>query len=196
VAKFPSIAKIRETLEFLGLPQVDPSAWYGGTMPELLRVTLNAGAIVPPIVSVSSFDQTFTTPSSTDTSFTIATAQNDGLVLIIKDLAITVNTGGNIDELRFGFIDPGATERRHLWRDFTNGPFPAGPYNFDNSDETRAWGARGLNSIVMYPDTLNTFGERSLEMRIISGVAAVKAVNLDWTEIRVRPEDFVAGASF
>lgn len=181
-------------LDDLGLSGVDAVQWFISTMPELVRVTINAGNMTPVIQLQESFDQTFTTPAQTDTSFTVSTAQNTGLVKIISNLAITPGTA-NIDEFRFGLIDPGATERRILWRDFTNGPFPIGPYNMDNSDETRAWGARGLNKIMLLPSNIASSGvDQSLEMRVIDGVGVVKIVNLDWQELSYRPEDFLAAA--
>jgi len=181
-------------LDDLGLSGVDAVQWFISTMPELLRVNINAGNMTPVIQLQESFNQDFISPAQTDTSFNVATAQNTGLIKIISNLAITPTTN-NIDEFRFVLIDPGATERRILWRDFTNGPFPLGPYNMDNSDETRAWGARGLNKIMLLPKEIASSGsDQSLEMRLIDGVGVVKSCNLDWQEISYRPEDFLAAA--
>jgi len=186
----PTNDEIRQALVDLALDQVDPSSWFAGTMPEILRVMLDAGPLKP--LPVFSFPQrsVFSTPAATSTAFDI-TGANPGTIRVLKNLTIRPLTA-NIDEIRIQKFDSVRTVE--MWRD-ASGPFAAGQYIGTDNAATRAWGALGLNNIVMYPpeltDTPNI--QRQVQIVLISAAALVKDIILDMTVVEFDSRLFNGG---
>jgi len=182
----PTIAQIRRALEDLGLPQVDPNSWFDGTMPEILRVILDAG----PIKALPTFNfmqnNLFTSAANTSQTFDI-TGANPGTIRIVNNMTVEIITA-NINRLRFQHFDGTVTDR--VWDEINLANFAVGPHIGTANQSTEAWGAQGLSSIVLYPPelTTNPNNQRQLQLRLFSAAAVVKTVdvNLNVTEFDSR----------
>lgn len=186
----PTIEQIRTVLVDLGLPQVDPSSWFDGTMPETLRVLLDAGPLKPQ--PAFSFQQrsVFSSLAVASVAFDI-TGANPGTIRVLKNLTIRPLTA-NIEEIRIQKFD--GTRTTEMWRDAT-GPFAAAQYIGTDNAATRAWGALGLNNIVMYPPELtdNPNSQRQVQIVIISAAAVIKDIILDMTVVEFDSRLFKGG---
>jgi len=174
----PTPARIRQMLDDLGLPQVDERSWFDGTMPEILRVALDAGPLAP--LPTFNFLQrnNFVTAAVADEAGDI-TGANANTIRIIKNMRVEIVTG-NIDQLIFQYSD--GTVLSEIWNDSGSPQFPIGRYIGTDNDATRAWGALGLHTIMNYPPELTTIpvNQRQLQIRLISAAAVVKQVRLDF----------------
>jgi len=169
----PTPADIRRALQDLGLPQIDPQSWFDGTMPEILRVVLDAGPLKP--IPTFNFTQvnTFTTAAIGDQAFDI-TGANPGTIRVVKNMTIQVVTA-NIEQIEVQTFD--GTLLSRLWLDSAT-PFPVDLYIGRDNTASQAWGALGLNNIIMYPQELtnNPNNLRQLQIRLFSAAAVVKTV--------------------
>lgn len=172
----PTIAAIRRVLEDLGVPQVDPSSWFDGTMPEILRAVLDMGPIAPLPTLNRVENLTFASAPNTVETFNI-TSPVAGTFEVVKNLTIDIVTP-NINDIRLQTFD-GATTNR-LWRDVGTPLFGIGQYIGTDNDATRAWGAFGLDNVVLYPPELTQTpgAQRQLQIRLESGAAEVKTVTI------------------
>jgi len=186
----PTIAEIRRRLDDLGLNQVDPSAWFDGTMPEILRAMIDMGPVSPlPTVSLIQ-NLTFASAANLFEVFDI-TAAEDGTIRVVKNLTIDIVTE-TINEIRLQQFD---AITNVMWRD-ASALFGIGQYIGRDNDETRAWGALGLDNIVLYPRELtDTPGivPRRLQLRLQSGAAEVKTVTVSMTLIDFNSRLFNGG---
>jgi len=182
----PTLAELRQLLDDLGLDSVDPSSFFSGTSNEILRMMIDMGPVKPLPTFNFIQNNTFTTGANTLQSFDI-TGANPNTIRVVKNLNITIVTA-NVDEIRLAIFDGTATGV--LWNDDTGAPFPTGTYIGSDNDATRAWGAQGLDNIVLYPQelTTNPNNQRQLQIRLVSAVALVKqiVVSMNVTEFDSR----------
>jgi len=188
----PTIQQIRQALDDLGLPQVDPSSWFDGTLPEILRVVLQAGRLEPTLEEIAVRRDVVT--SALDTDFSFAITQNTGLEMIVVGMLQIDILTANIDEIRIEYQDGVPIANVQIWRDFVGGPFGLGPYNGSDNTRSTAWGAQGLNNIPLTPPQVFPPGNaaRTLAIRIISGVAAIKSIRLNATIYRFALNEYNA----
>lgn len=186
----PTADELRRFLDDLGLDSVDPQAWFAGVLPEILRGAIDLGRLQP--LPTFSFQQrsVFSSAANTSQQFSI-TGANPGVIRVIKNLIIRPLTA-NIDEIRIVKFD--GTVTTEVWRD-ASGPFAAAMYIGTDNAATRAWGALGLDNIVMYPQelTTNPGNVRQLEIVLISAAAAVKDIVLDMTVVEFDSRVFPGG---
>lgn len=187
----PTNDEIRQALVDLALDQVDPSSWFAGTMPEILRVMLDAGPLKPLVTFSFPQRSVFSTPAEMSTALDI-TGANPGTIRVIKNLTINVLTA-NIDEIRIQKFD--SLRTTIMWRD-ARGPFPVAQYIGTDNTATAAWGALRLDNIVMYPPELTDVPniQRQLQIVLISAVAAVKDIVLDMTIVEFDSRLFNGGS--
>lgn len=141
----PTIAQIRVVLDDLGLPQVDPSSWFDGTMPEILRASLDFGR-VQPILARTSITTLLYTTSLAVGLFTPLVAPVPNEIIVCRNLSIRF-TNANAETINIQkLVGVPVTE---IWTD-TAAPLPSGPYIGTNNDASRAWGALGLNNIPVF----------------------------------------------
>lgn len=170
----PTIAEVRRILEDLGLPQVDPSVWFKGTQPELLRVILDGGRLVRAFDRTDFINFQFDSAANTDQKFAIFQPAADEIVFI-RYLFIEFVTG-NIARIRVQIAN-GFTINQ-LWQDEPSPPF-IGPYIGTDLTATQAWGAMGLNNIRLVgaqanPNAINQL----LEIRVESSASVIKTFDV------------------
>lgn len=141
----PTIADVRRLLDNLGVPQVDPSSWFDGTMPEILRASLDFGRVQ----SILARSQVTTLLYSTDLAvglFLDLVVPRPNEIIVCRNLSIRFTTA-NVDTINVRkLVGPSMTE---IWTDSAT-PFALAPYIGTNNDASRAWGALGLNNIPVF----------------------------------------------
>lgn len=171
----PTEAEIRRILNDLGLPQVDPNSWFKGTLPELLRVNLNAGNVVRVFDRTDFINVQFTSAANTDQKFAVFTAAADEIAFVRYMFIEFVSS--NIARIRLQ-MQNGFTINQ-LWQDEPSPPF-SGPYIGTDLTATQAWGAQGLNNIRVVglqanPNNVNQL----LEIRVESSGSVVKVFDVN-----------------
>lgn len=188
----PTNAEIRSFLESIGLGSVDPSTFFGdGTLSEILRGAIDLGRLKPLISDEGNVTDFLLTPLATDTAFPLI-SPSPNAITVMSELTVQITTAGNIDEIRFdrlvGIVD------HTIWRDFAGGPFPAGPYIGTPNVATQAWNSMSVGGRWYFfgADINNQSFPEQFVIRLISGVAAIKSVQVDFHFQVYTLEDFPA----
>ena len=170
----PTIAAIRRVLDDLGLPQVDPSSWFDGTMPEILRASLDFGRVSPLLESSIANDGTFTSPANIGEDIIIV-APGVTEVHRVRRFFIRFITA-NITQIRI-FVLSGV-KNTNLWDD-DSGPFPAGVYLGHDGPVTESL-APIMRDLAIMGDNADFDGQKQqLHIEFISAAAAIKTIEVD-----------------
>jgi len=179
----PTIAEIRRLLDDLGLPQVDPSSWFSGTFPEILRVIVDAGRIqgivetsglivinhIGPAVAVDNF------PIAAPGPREVITLTNFNLFFtnaLTETLVIEKETGPVIG---------------NAWVDF-GGPFAFGPYIGTDNTATQAWNNKKM---VVYGAEIDFLGQQQIiNVELQSAAAVGKNVTISYDSTLYQIEDW------
>lgn len=187
----PTLDELRRLLDDLGLDSVDPSAFFSSTSPELIRLLIDAGPIKPPPTLNVIQNLTFASALNLSETFNI-TAAEEGTIRVVKNLTIDI-VNAVTSEIFLQHSDGLTTAR--LWRDLGGPQFGIGQYIGTDNDASRAWGALGLNNIVLYPAelTTTTAAPRFLQVRLDSVLAENKTVTVSMTLIDFDSRLFAGG---
>jgi len=182
--------RIREFLDNLGLPQVDPAEFRISTLPELLRANMDLGRLAPRPQLSFPLVLTFTSGNNTNQLFDI-TGANAGQIRIASHMQINVTTA-NIGTIRLEFNDGGVVFTR-LWDDTGTPLFPVGAYIGTANEATRAWGAQGLSNIHLYPPEMTGGIQRQVAIRLLSAAPEIKTVAVRLTVVQFNAADWLPG---
>lgn len=166
--------QIRQFLEDLGLPQVDPTAFRAGTLPELLRGSIDLGRIRPVLRTTQLVVIAHVgLPVMVDNFTLVAPAPNQ--IVIVRNLNIFFTnalTNTLVIEKTIGPVEG------NVWTDF-GGPFAFGPYIGTDNDATRAWGNKTLYVYGVNPDATNLQQQLNMELQDPVGVGKDVQVTFD-----------------
>jgi len=137
--------QVRQFLEDIGLPQVDPTQFRSSTLDELLRASIDLGRIRPMLLTSSVTRVTYVTALAVGL-FLDLVAPGPNQVIHCKNMSIRFT---NANSETINVQKSVAVIVTELWTD-TAAPFAAAPYIGTNNDASRAWGALGLNNIVVF----------------------------------------------
>lgn len=185
----PTRDEIIQFLRDIGLPQVDPSSWFDGTLPEILRAMVDFGRIKPMPVLTFIQNTLFTSGVNVDESFDF-TGANAGTIRVIKNVTISMITA-NITTLNARFLR-GPLGFAEKWVD-PGGAFPLGQYIGGDTDRTLRWNSMGLNNIVMYPPELTQGVQEQFNIQVFSAAPAVKSFRIQATIVEFDSRDFPGG---
>jgi len=160
---------IREFLDDIGLPQVDPTQFRTSTLDELIRASIDLGRIRPVQVNSLAFRQVITTPAELITTITIG-APNPTEVQRWSNFFVAISTS-NIDQLEIFKLD--AVIEESIWHDDAS-PITASPgYIGGPNISTQAWG----NKVIDIYGTRGNVNNLQQQLTIrLSGAAVVKSI--------------------
>jgi len=167
-------AQIRQYLDDLGLPQVDPAQFRASTLPELLLASVDFGRIRPVLRETSCVSVNYSTAIAVGLFLNLVAPAANQIIHAVK-MSIRF-TNANIETINVQKTC-GATIRE-LWTDFAGDPgakFKAEPYIGNDTSPSQSWGALGLDDIVVFgsnPDS-NNVGQ-ILQLNLVSIAALVK----------------------
>jgi len=137
--------QVRAFLNDIGLPQVDPTQFRSSTLDEILRASIDLGRIRPMLLNSSVTRVTYATALAVGL-FLDLVAPGPNQVIHCKNMTIRFSNANseiiNVQKLTGVIIS-------ELWTD-TAAPFAAAPYIGTDNTASQAWGALGLNNIVMF----------------------------------------------
>ncbi len=169
--------QIREFLTDLGLPQVDPTAFRAGTLPELLRGMIDLGRIRPQLRTTqhvrNNFDSLGVAVFVIDL---VAPAPNE--IAVVRNMALTF-TNAATESVVWQKRTPGPVLTT-LWED-VGGPFAAARYLGGPGQVSDSWGALYGNGIAVAgvnPDATNA--QQQLQFAVISAAAVSKTGAVDF----------------
>lgn len=161
---------IREFLDDIGLPQVDPAQFRASTLAELLRASIDMGRIRPVQINSLAFRQVITTPATMVTTVSIG-APNPTEVQRWSNFFLAISTS-NIDVLEIFKLD-GVIEES-IWHDDAT-PITANPSYFGGPNiSTQAWGDKTIDLYGTRGNVNNL--QQQLNIRISSALGAVKSI--------------------
>jgi len=162
--------QIREFLDDIGLPQVDPTQFRTSTLDELLRASIDMGRIRPVQVNSLAFRQVITTAAVAIATITIG-APNPTEVQRWSNFFIAISTS-NIDSLEIFKLD-GVIEES-IWHDDAT-PLTANPgYVGGPNISTQAWGNKVIDLYGTRGNVNNL--QQQLTIRLSSAGAVVKSI--------------------
>jgi len=182
--------QIREFLEDLGLPQVDPAAFRAGTLPELLRGSIDLGRIRPVLQTSGLISMNYSSGGVAIGASLNLQAPGPNEVIVARNMTIQL-TSGNSDTVILQTRYDAATIHT-LWLDLAAAPpHPAGMYIGSANEPTKAWGALNLDDIVLFgqnPDFSNL--QQILQFSLQSAAAVDKTAVIRFSSNLYRWEDW------
>lgn len=175
--------QIREFLTDLGLPQVDPGAFRAGTLPELLRASIDMGRIRPVIQTSGLILINHVGPAVAVDNFPIA-APGPREVITLTNITFFFNNA-----LTETFVIEKETGPviGNIWVDF-GGPFAFGPYIGTDNTVTQAWANKKM---VVYGSEIDFLGQQQIiNVELQSAAAVGKNVTIAYDSTLYRWEDW------
>jgi len=171
-------AQIRQYLDDIGLPQVDPAQFRASTLPEQLVAAVDFGRIRPVLRGTQCISADYSTPLATGAFLSlVAPALNEIIHVVQMSIRFTNANSETINVRK----DCGGTIRE-LWTDFAGDPgqkFVAEPYIGNANNASIAWGSLGLNDIVVFganPDSDNA--QQLLQINLVSPGVSTKTARI------------------
>jgi len=169
--------QVRQFLEDIGLPQVDPTQFRSSTLDEILRASIDMGRIRPMMLTTSVNVSLYTTALAVGLFLDlVAPAPNQ--IIHCRNMSIEM-TNANSEVIRVQKVAGPIVNL--LWTD-EKAPIPLGQYIGTDNTASQAWGALGLNNIVVFgqdPEFSNL--QQILQLNLATIGASLKTATITFS---------------